>query len=163
MAFVAGQRVTSAQLNAIDFTPYIAYSRTTNQTFTTAVTQRVDFNVTGKADTSLFTLATVSGGTQFTCVKAGRWHWIANGGFAGNAGGTIRAWWLQNIGTGARLGMAGSDGPTGFINAFSVSQEVTMAVNDVIAVFGYQDRGGDLSTDISQHPINVTARWMGAA
>lgn len=163
MAFVAGQKVTAAQLNAIDFTPYIEYSRTTDQTFGTGAIQRVDFNVTGKADTSLFTLATVSGGTEFTCVKAGRWRWTTNGGFTGNTLGTLRAWWIQQIATSARLGMSASDGNTQFFNAFSVTREFTMAVNDVIAVMGYQDSGGNLNTNVAQHPINVTARWMGAA
>lgn len=138
---------------------YIQYERTTNQTLGTSVLQSILFNVVTKSSADM-TAATVSGGTEFTCVKAGRWLWITNGGIAGSAAGTFRAWWLENPTGGTRLAMGGT-APAPFAAAFSVSREVTMGTGAKMTVRGFQDSGGNLDTIVSQVPVNVTARWLG--
>lgn len=139
---------------------YIQYERTTNQTITSGTLQSILFDVVTKSSSDM-TAATVSGGTEFTCAKAGRWLWITNGSLAGNTAGTFRAWWLENPTGSSRLAMSGIGPNVPFAVAFSVAREVTMGVGTKMTVKTFQDSGGNLDTIVTQAPVNVTARWLG--
>lgn len=151
----------TAQTQSLSNTSYIEYQRTTDQSIPNATIQRVDFDVVVKSSSTM-TAATVSGGTEFTCAKAGRWLWTTNGGLSGSSAGLVRAWWLENPTGSTRLGMS-AIGPVNFFAGFSVAREVTMTIGTKMSVMCYQDTGGSLSTSVTQAPINVTARWLGVA
>jgi hypothetical protein len=153
---VAALQSTSQSLSN---SSYIEYARSTDQSLGSGALQAILFDVVTKSSSDM-TAATVSGGTEFTSAKAGRWLWITNGSIAGSAGGTFRAWWFEEPTGGARLGMSGT-GPAPFAAAFSVSRTLTMGVGSKMVVRAFQDSGGPLNTIVSQAPVNVTARWLG--
>lgn len=149
----------AAVSQSLSSSSYIEYERTTDQSLPNGALQTILFDVTVKSSSDM-TAATVAGGTEFTCAKAGRWLWITSGSIAGSAGGTFRAWWFENPTGGNRLAMAGM-GPVPFVAAFSVARALTLGVGSKMVVRGFQDSGGPLNTIVSQAPVNVTARWLG--
>lgn len=157
-ANVATLQSTSQSLSS---SSYIEYARSTDQSIPNSTSTRIDFTVVVKSSSDM-TAATVSGGTEFTCAKAGRWLWTTNGSFNGSGGGIFRGWWLENPSGGARVGMQAGGIGTFFV-AFSVAREITMTVGTKMIVAAFQDSGGALSTILAQAPVVVTARWLGPA
>lgn len=141
-------------------TSYIEYNRTANQTIPNVTLQGILFNGASPKTSVDITTATVSGGTEFTVLRAGRWLWTTNGSLNGSTGGTFRGWWLENPTTSTRHAMQGGH-VSAFFAAFSVSREVTMAANEKMRVVAYHDAGAGLDTIVAQAPVNVTARYMG--
>lgn len=139
------------------------YTRTTSQTVTTNTVQRVDLPTTVKSSVDL-SKATVSGGSEFTVLRAGRWLISYVGAWQGNTAGTLRAWWIERTPSGSRVGINAQTPGTGglvFFHAFNGAKEVDFAVNDKFSICCYHDRGSDLGTETGQSTIGMTARWMG--
>lgn len=153
---VAALQAVSQSLSS---SSYIEYSRTTNQTIPNSTGQRIDFNVVNKSSSDM-TAATVSGGTEFTCAKAGRWLWTSQGTLNGSTSGIFRGWWFENPVGGARYAIQGTT-VSAFFAGFCIARELTMGVGSKMVVMAFQDTGGNLDTIIAQGPTNVTARWLG--
>lgn len=153
------------------WTPYLCttsaataeYTRSTTQSIPTSTIQPLDYTTTAKSSTYI-SKATVSSGSEFTVLLAGRWLITGNGGLAGATGGNLRAMWISSgVDTPRASIMAITPGSPVFFHAFSVAKEIVYAVNDKFRINFYQDSGGAINTEVGQATHAVTMRWLGPA
>lgn len=85
--------------------------------------------------------------TRITVPKAGKYLFTANLSFPTNATGNRYLWLAKNGTSTQRYGLQGCPGLAGGDAGLSTSRVFTLAANDYIEAYGYQNSGGSLTNN----------------
>jgi len=131
----------------------------TAQAPASGVQQRIDFNSSSFTSAD-WTTSTVSGGTVFTCARAGAYEWVANARFVGGVAAE-RALTIASSGLGTVYGTSSAyTGGTAPWSA-SVTVEQDFSVGDTVSIYAYQSATATLAFDLPSSPTSVTIRHVG--
>lgn len=129
------------------------------QSIPNAAQQRLSFN-NNSFTTDDWTTSTVSGGTKFTCARAGGYEVIANSRLASGAAGE-RGLTIANDAFTTVYGVSsvGTQGTLPWSACVAIEQD--FSVGDDFCVWMYQAAGGAVSLDLAGGPTSVTIRYVG--
>lgn len=145
MTVYAGNIIYASDINLLAAPPIAILRQTSVQSLASGTGTAITFT-TEDLD-SVNGHSTSSNTSRYTCMAAGVYEFSGGVSITGSATGRRACWWVKNgvdvVGSEATLS-AGDDAGNLVVPARTI--QVSLAVNDYVELYGYQDSGGSLNT-----------------